>query len=46
MPTQTVNAAPTRERYTAGACPPNWQGSAPATSDHDAPIQAQRPGVG
>ena len=33
------------DKYMVDAYPPNWQGSAPATSDHDAPVQAQRPGV-
>jgi hypothetical protein len=33
------------DKYMADAYPPNWQGSAPATSDHDAPAEAQRPGV-
>jgi hypothetical protein len=34
------------DKYMADAYPPNWHGSAPATSDHDAPAQAPRPGVG
>ena len=76
MPTQSVNAAPSREshgppveeaaapsapskslvgrflsalrgdKYMIDAYPPNWHGSARATSDHDAPAQTQRPGVG
>jgi hypothetical protein len=32
------------DKYMANAYPPNWHGSAPATSEHDA--QAPRPGVG
>jgi hypothetical protein len=76
MPTQSVNAAPSRDshgpsvaevvgpsapskslvgrllsalrgdKYMVDAYPPNWHGSAPATSDHEAPAEAQRPGVG
>jgi hypothetical protein len=34
------------DKYMADAYPPNWQGSAPASSDHDAPAHAARPGVG
>jgi hypothetical protein len=34
------------DKYTADAYPPNWQGSAPASSDHDAPAHAAGPGVG
>lgn len=34
------------DKYMADAYPPNWKGSAPATSDRDAPAQAPRPGVG